>query len=367
MTAVWQKDFYAYLEWLKTHSELGLSWAVGVSGGADSLALIFLLADWARQSGVEITALTVQHGLRPEAEDEAQYVARLMREHNIKHQILYWEGEKPSSGIENAARQARYDLMYNWCVAQGVKSLLIAHHKRDQAETFLMRLQRGSGVDGLAAMAPISKWHDLLVVRPLLQVNPEDLREYLQKNNIAWVEDSSNRCEDFLRVKIRNLLPELESYIGLTRERICNTALEMGRVRDYLEKQTSGFVGKNVCFCGEWVCFLNLRNLLGLHEEIGLRALSFLLKKVGRLNYPPRMEEVERLWDALHNVGFRGCTLGGCEIFMFQKKLWIVAELKNKQVLKKNEWVDFVSAHPQFATKFDLPYKARCVLYFLDK
>lgn len=363
MTAIWQKDFYAYLEWLKVHSELGSSWAVGVSGGADSLALIFLLADWAKQSGIEIIALTVQHGLRPEAEEEAQYVARLMQRNNIKHQILYWEGEKPTSGIENAARQARYELMHDWCVAQGVKSLLIAHHKRDQAETFLMRLQRGSGVDGLAAMAPISKWHDLLVVRPLLQVNPEDLREYLQKNQIVWMEDSSNRCEDFLRVKIRNLLPELESYIGLTRERICNTALEMGRVRDYLEKQTNRFIVGTVHFCGARVCFLNLDKLVNLHEEIGLRVLSALLKKIGELNYPPRMEEVERLWAVLRGNEFKGCTLGGCEIFMFQKKLWIVSELKNKQVLKKADWSQFVSEHPQFDTKFDLPYKARCVLY----
>ena len=192
MTAVWQKEFYAYLKWLKTHAELGSSWAVGVSGGADSLALIFLLSDWAKQYGIELTALTVQHGLRPEAEDEAQYVAQLMQKNNIKHQILYWQGDKPTSGIENAARNARYDLMHEWCCEQGIKSLLIAHHKRDQAETFLMRLQRGSGVDGLAAMAPISKWRELFVVRPLLGVNPEDLREYLQQKDIAWVEDSSN-------------------------------------------------------------------------------------------------------------------------------------------------------------------------------
>lgn len=169
MKNVWQSELDHCWSWLAGKPELAGPWAVGVSGGADSLALVFLLQEWAKEKQADFTALTVQHGLRPEAEAEAQYVARLMKAHGIKHHILYWKGEKPVSGVESAARTARYELMYDWCRQNGVGALLIAHHKRDQAETFLMRLQRGSGVDGLSAMAPVSKWKNLYVVRPLLQ------------------------------------------------------------------------------------------------------------------------------------------------------------------------------------------------------
>ncbi len=364
MTTAWQKELYRYFEWLKNHTELGSSWAVGVSGGADSLALILLLADWAKNSNIKLTALTVQHGLRPEAESEAQYVAQLMQKQHIAHQILYWQGEKPTTGIESAARNARYNLMHNWCSEQGIKTLLIAHHKRDQAETFLMRLQRGSGVDGLAAMAPISHWRNLYIIRPLLQITPEQLRSYLKINNINWVEDSSNQCEDFLRVKIRKLLPELEQYIGLTQERICNTAIEMGRVRDYLEKQTHKFIDNNIHFVANTNCCILPNNIFDLHEEIGLRVLSTLIKQIGQLIYPPRMEDIERLWENLHQPTFKGQTLGGCEIFKFQKKIWLIPELKDTRILTKEEWEHFLTQHQEYRTKTELPYKLRRLLYF---
>ncbi len=366
MNSAWQVELNNFWAWLDNKSEVTGDWAVGVSGGADSLALVFLLTKWCAKHNRNFTALTVQHGLRPEAEDEAQYVAQLMKTHGIKHQILYWQGDKPSRGIENAARVARYGLMYEWCMQNGASALLIAHHKRDQAETFLMRLQRGSGVDGLSAMAPLVKWKNLYIARPLLQINPEDLKSYLQKQNIAWVEDASNDCEDFLRVKIRKLLPELEANIGLSRERLCNTAMEMARVRDYLEKQTDSFVHQEVKFWGDVGASLSPASLLSLHEEIGLRVLSSLLKKISGKIYPPGMEEVERLWEALHQSDFSGRTLSDCEIFKFQKQLWIVQELKSPHKLSKQAWADFVAAHPEYGGDgkkvVELPYKLRRAL-----
>ena len=361
MKKKWQNELDQCWAWLSRRPELSGGWAVGVSGGADSLALVFLLQEWAEKNQIDFTALTVQHGLRPEAEAEAQYVAQLMKTHGIKSHILYWQGEKPISGIENAARMARYALMYDWCRQNGVGALLIAHHKRDQAETFLMRLQRGSGVDGLSAMAPLSKWKDLYVVRPLLQVNPEDLRAYLEERKISWVEDASNDCDDFLRVKIRKILPVLEANIGLSRERLCNTALEMARVRDYLEQQVAEFVASEAVFVKNYGASLKTEALEKLHEEIGLRVLSTLLKRIGGKIYPPCLEETERLWEAVRKPDFKGRTLGGCEIFLFRKKIWFVRELKNSGKPSKKEWGDFVAVHPEYA-KAELPYKLRRVL-----
>ena len=211
-------------------------------------------------------------------------------------------------------------------------------------------------------MAPVSKWKNLYVVRPLLQTDPECLRAYLEGRKISWVEDASNDCDDFLRVKIRKMLPALEADIGLSRERLCNTALEMARVRDYLEKQTAEFVAAEAGFAGNCGVSLKPEALGKLHEEIGLRVLSALLKKVGGKIYPPCLEEVERLWEAVRKPDFRGRTLGDCEIFLFRKKIWIIRELKNTEKLPRKEWENFVALHPEYA-KSELPYKLRRVLY----
>lgn len=361
---LWQCEFEAVLEWLYNHEELkNEKWAVGVSGGADSLALTYLLHDWAKDRGVKIIALTVNHGLREEAAAEAEYVASLMQKAGIEHHALVWKGEKPQKGVEEAARRARYELLREWCDKSGVSNLLIGHHKRDQAETFLMRLQRGSGVDGLAAMSPFSRWCGLNVVRPLLNVDPEDLQAYLRERNIQWVEDQSNHCDDFLRVKIRKLLPHLEESLGLSRERLVNTALEMARVRDYLEKQTEKFIKSNV---RDWYgCgfSLSIEPFCALHEELGLRVLNSLLKKIGKRIYPPCLEEIERLWEAIKMPDFRGRTLSDCEIIGFQGKIWIVPELKGGVILSKQDWAEFVLAQPQLnLQRVSVPYKLKLAL-----
>ncbi|HZD25370.1 MAG TPA: tRNA lysidine(34) synthetase TilS, partial [Alphaproteobacteria bacterium] len=127
--------------------------AVAVSGGADSLALALLADGWARRRGGVATALTVDHGLRPEAAAEARRVGRWLAARGIPHRILRWRGDKPATAVQAKARAARYALLADWCRRHGVLHLLTAHHRGDQAETVLMRLAHGSGVDGLAGMA----------------------------------------------------------------------------------------------------------------------------------------------------------------------------------------------------------------------
>lgn len=336
-------------------------WAVGVSGGADSLALIYLLNNWAQAQQVRLVALTVNHKLRDEADDEAEYVSKLMKQAGIEHHTLVWNGEKPTTGIEEAARKARYSLLQHWCQQNAVNALFVAHHLRDQAETFLMRLQRGSGVDGLAAMQSVSSWNDLTIVRPLLTVSPEELRDYLQDSNIGWVEDPSNQQDDYLRVRIRKLLPNLEADVGLSLTRLADTAKRMGRVKDYLGQQTAKFVNNQVRFWKQSGVCVSSKALLEQHEEIGMRILVQLLKNISGQIYAPCEDEVSRLWQVLHKENFSGCTLAGCEIFCFQKKIWIIRELKNKPVLSKKAWEAFASEHPEFA-KAALPYKLRLLL-----
>src|SRR5262245_21437394 len=146
--------------------------AVAVSGGSDSLALTLLLHDWARRQRGVLTALTVDHGLRPEAAAEARQVARWLRARGIRHRVLTWRpaGEARRGGLQAAARAARYRLLGAWCRANGVLHLALAHHREDQAETLLLRLARGSGLDGLAAMAAVSEREGVRLIRPLLAV-----------------------------------------------------------------------------------------------------------------------------------------------------------------------------------------------------
>ena len=147
--------------------------ALAVSGGPDSLALMHLVARWRSMRGArpEVTVLTVDHGLRPSSRDEALMVAELARRLGLRHAILNWAGkEQAPAGLQARARIARYDLMAAYCHANDIPALVTAHHLDDQAETFLMRLKRGSGLDGLAAIPERGSWGGIEVLRPLLDV-----------------------------------------------------------------------------------------------------------------------------------------------------------------------------------------------------
>ena len=240
--------------------------AVGVSGGADSLALVLQAAEELAVFGRKVVALTVDHGLRPTSRLEAEYVAGLMQKYGIEHHILTWTGKKPTTGIEEAARQARYALIAEWCSQNNVHVLLTAHHAKDQAETFLMRLQRGSGLEGLCGIREYSVREGLVILRPLLAVNPENLRDYLRQRAIVWVEDESNRDTTFLRGKIRQYLPELTENIGINIEKICNAVHNLQSAEDYIEQQLDLLLAHDVIWDFGTVCRFRYVDYLSWHK-----------------------------------------------------------------------------------------------------
>ena len=314
--------------------------AAGVSGGADSLALALRL----QAAGKKVVALTVDHGLRPQSRQEAEYVGQVMHQAGIEHHILTWAGAKPTRGIEAAARQKRYELLEH------------------QAETFLLRLLRGSGVDGLSCMLPVSARGGVRLIRPQLGDDPDRLRAYLQERNIRWVEDESNGCEDFWRVKIRHFLPDLEQKIGLSEQRLAETAAVLARTRAYLEEQTEREIQNNVSFFESCVAAVSLQAVQKLHAEMAYRLLGRLIRNVGKQAYAPEAAEILRLLERLQADDFKGCTLGGCEIFVAQKKLWLVPEATDGAVLSKQEWQKCLRNLPQYA-KAKLPYKVRRAIF----
>ncbi|MEO6014711.1 MAG: tRNA lysidine(34) synthetase TilS, partial [Devosia sp.] len=208
-------DLEALFAPLEGYDKLGLA----VSGGPDSLALMLMLAKWARGPlAPQLFVYTVDHGLRPEAAAEAAMVVREAEALGLPARALRWEGDKPSSGVQAAARTARYRLMAEAMEDDGVAILVTAHHLADQAETVLMRLAHGSGIEGLRGMDALSLVEGCEVYRPLLGLRPEVLREVVSDAGLAPANDPSNSDEDYERVRWRVMLPALEA-LGLTLER----------------------------------------------------------------------------------------------------------------------------------------------------
>lgn len=331
--------------------------AVGVSGGADSLALVLQAAEELVVFGRKIVALTVDHGLRPTSRLEAEYVAGLMQKYGIEHHILTWTGKKPTTGIEEAARQARYALIAEWCSQNNVRVLLTAHHAKDQAETFLMRLQRGSGLEGLCGIREYSVRDGLVILRPLLAVNPENLRDYLRQRAIVWVEDESNRDTTFLRGKIRQYLPELTENIGINIERICNAVHNLQSAEDYIEQQLDLLLAHDVIWDFGTVCRFRYADYLSWHKEMKFRVLARLCRR----EYIPRAERILALVNALNTLPFTGATLGGREIVLAYDWVWVVPERISKRVQSRKLWAEFVLQHPLYKD-IKMPHKAKLAI-----
>ena len=338
--------------------------AVGVSGGADSLALVLMMHEELAPD-YKIVALTVDHGLRSESTAEAEYVASLMKKYGIEHHILFWKGEKPIHGVEEAARQARYALLEDFCSANGIRTLAIAHHLLDQAETFFIRLHRGSGLDGLCGMSAVSYRGRLQVIRPFLKTHPQKMKDYLLQKKLQWVEDPSNQSDDYLRVRVRKFLPLLDEKLGIGAERIVSTMQTLSFSRDCLNTQAKKFIENHVKKWGNAGFSFSYNMLSALSDEISFRVLSILIKETGGREYAPEASEIMRLQQILAQDNFKGCTLGNCEIFFFQKKIWGVPEKKDKQILSKKAWDNFCDNYPIYK-KFKLPYKLRLSLYKLN-
>jgi tRNA(Ile)-lysidine synthase len=186
------------------------SLVVAVSGGSDSLSLLFLTHAYlsAHAPHVRLLAATVDHGLRPEAAGEASAVQQLCHSCGIDHRTLLWQGEKPKSGLIAAAREARYELLAHAAEEFGADIILVGHTMDDQAETVAMRAERGAG-SGLAGMARTMLFDDRVwIVRPLLGVRRTALRRWLTRRNLEWIDDPSNENPAFERVRMRAQLAE---------------------------------------------------------------------------------------------------------------------------------------------------------------
>ncbi|MBK1841358.1 tRNA lysidine(34) synthetase TilS [Azospirillum sp. YIM B02556] len=297
--------------------------AVGVSGGGDSVGLVVLLRHWVAERGGSLLALTVDHGLRPDSAGEAAAVGQAMARLGIPHRILRWEGEKPPAGVQAAARVARHRLLADACADAGILHLALAHHRDDQAETVLLRLARGSGIDGLAGMAPVRADGRVRVIRPLLGFSHDRLLATCRAEGVEWIEDPSNRNPRFARARLR-AARDLLGGEGLDGARLGEVARRAGRARAALEQATAVLLAEIATVHPEGWIALAPAPLFAAPAEIALRALARALAVVGGPAHPVRDEALERLFASLPDG--QGGTLGGCVVRMRRGTVMVARE-----------------------------------------
>jgi tRNA(Ile)-lysidine synthase len=297
-------------------------WLIGVSGGPDSMALWHLAHHHAQSQGIDITAVTIDHGLRPAAALEAQQVADFARAHSLRHAIVRWEGPKPQSRLQERARAARYDLLVDFAHKINADALLTAHHRDDQIETILFRLSRGSGPAGLAGMAPITTKRGLAHHRPLLTIGKDELISYCARHHLPTIADPSNSDPRFARTQARQLLPLFEQY-GLKPD----DWLRLSRRAARTEEAVAAFFAQ---ICTNLPALktadslqLNLDSLQKLPSELLIRLISSEIMRISGSQTPPRLEQIEVVAHELLHAQTQSCTytstLANCLISLSPK------------------------------------------------
>jgi tRNA(Ile)-lysidine synthase len=297
--------------------------ALAVSGGSDSVAMMRLAADW-RGAG-QISVLTVDHGLREGSDAEAAQTGAWARDIGLEHHVLAWTGEKPATGIQAKAREARYRLLETWCVEHGA-DLLTAHTIEDQAETVLMRMARSTSLDGLAGIAPeraigsagfqpaVPKACGLEVrapsiLRPLLGIRRERLRAYLQAIGQPWIDDPSNEDERFERVRVRKAMAAL----GIPAEALAHVADEARAASSALWNAAGDWAGKHCAHHGEGYGAIPAIGFAALGADMRARVLGLLIARYGAGTVPePHERSLLSEW-IREGTGLRR-TLGGAVI-----------------------------------------------------
>ncbi|WP_322894783.1 MULTISPECIES: tRNA lysidine(34) synthetase TilS [unclassified Yoonia] len=292
----------AFIDLIKSQIPVGLA----VSGGGDSVALLHLVA----ALDGNISVASVDHGLRAAAVDECAIVADICASYGMPHQVLRWHGWDGHGNLQAKARDARYRLIADWAQAAGIADIALGHTADDQAETLIMALARGAGVDGLSGMAAVTEKFGLRFHRPLLQVTRAELRIYLKTANHIWCDDPSNDDPAYERIRIRQAADML-SRLGLTPQALGQVAQHMAAAARALERQTNDLVPYLLRQHGDMLITLPLSDLSG---EEARRLVLTAMGQVNRGLIPPRRAEQDRLMEMLRKG--QATTLAGC-VFSF--------------------------------------------------
>ncbi len=303
--------------------------AVAVSGGLDSMALLLLLKNTLDKKS-KIFCLTVDHNVRGNSHLDAQFVNNFCTKNSIDCTILksYLENP-PEVDIEGSLREVRYNLLTQFCRENKIQHLFLAHHQQDLAENFLIRLFRGSGIDGLAAISDnllsVNNGQKVKIIRPLLDFPKTNLQQYLQTKKASWVEDETNEDEKFLRNKIRKFLQTLPDYEAIN-SRIALASKTILEAKNILEKETKRNFPKIFKKDIDRLV-LDITKFQALKSSIATRYLALALMQVSGRDYKPRLKKLERIYQLImtnklnKTQEFYGCILEklGDEIIIYGK------------------------------------------------
>ncbi|MBJ3786897.1 tRNA lysidine(34) synthetase TilS [Devosia sediminis] len=306
------------------HGKLGLA----VSGGPDSLALMLLAQRWleTQDNGPELVVYSLDHALRPEAQDEVAMVLTTAKRLGLEARGLRWDGAKPDSGLQEAARQVRYRLIGQAMQADGATLLMTAHHRGDQAETVLMRLAHGSGIEGLKAMVPLSQVEGVAVFRPLLDVEPTSLAALVDEAGLTPARDPSNVDPAYERVRWRKLMPALAAE-GLDSSALSRFAARMGEADAALAQLADAAFAELVVLDGFGAASVPRSAFHALSPAIGRRLLGRILNIVGGRQKPRALGQVERLYDQIAEGDLpRAATLLGAVVRLKGETLLVSRE-----------------------------------------
>jgi tRNA(Ile)-lysidine synthase len=322
---------------------------LAVSGGPDSTALMVLAAQWrdSLRTKPKLVAVTVDHGLRKDSKAEAAAVARLARKLDIAHRTSRWSARKPKTGLQEAARLARYRLLGNAARKAGAVHILTAHTLDDQSETVLIRMSRGSGISGLGAMqrvSPAPQDESLFLVRPFLDISKGRLIATLHAAGISYVDDPSNRDPRFTRARLRGLMSALAEE-GLDAAQLARLAHRLKRADVAIEKAVERAVADLfVELPGAPAVVIESRRFADLPEEVALRVLGRAIARVGDEG-PVELGKLEALNTALDEAQnspenrFRR-TLAGAIVTLKEPQILIErAPPRRRKVLTKRRSV----------------------------
>ena len=301
--------------------------AVAVSGGPDSLALAFLAKCYSLKNKVKVEYFIVDHKLRKESSFEAKSIRNILKKIDINCKILPWNGKKPSKNVSALARDKRYLLLANECKKNDIKNLLLGHHLDDLSENFLIRIVRGSGLNGLISFNKKTKYKDqkIDILRPLLDIEKSSLIYIASKVFNFFIKDPSNINVDFKRTRIRNLLKSLEKE-GLDKQKLIltiNNLKDSDRsIKFYLDKNLK----ENTIFFKKKNTYILNQNFFDQSHEIIFRSLTKIIQRLGKKYYPARGKSINQLIKGITAKSFSKATLGGCFIDTVSETILISKE-----------------------------------------
>ena len=307
------KQTFQIYKKFETYLNINEDFVVAVSGGPDSIALSFLAKIYSIKKSLNIKYFIVDHKLRKNSTLEAKYVQKQLRKFSINLNILTWNGTKPKKNIQSIARDKRYKLLVNEAKKFEIKNILLGHHRDDLFENFFIRILRGSGLNGLVSLDHKIQNEKINLIRPLLNFDKKDLIHISKYIFGSFIEDPSNEDDKFKRVKIRNLLKQLETE-GLDRNKFLLTIRNLKFANETIKFYTKKNLIENTIFLKKKKSII-LKEFFFYHStEVIFRSFTEVIKVVGKKYYPVRGKKIDSIIQLINDKSNFRVTLGGCII-----------------------------------------------------